>query len=62
MVKMFMKITRPFLKFILWKKNLFPESMKIVDVFEWTKEFYEDFDMEYAIKLSELFKLNIKKK
>lgn len=57
-----MKITRPFLKFILWKKKSFPESMKIVDVFEWTKEFYEDFDMEYAIKLSELFKLNIKKK
>lgn len=36
--------------------------MKIVDVFKWTKEFYKDFDMEYAIKLSELFKLNIKKK
>lgn len=48
--------------YFMEEKNLFPESMKIVDVFEWTKEFYEEFDMEYAIKLSELFKLNIKKK
>lgn len=44
------------------EKNFFPESMKIVDVFKWTKEFYEDFDMEYAIKLSDMFNLNIKKK
>ncbi|AJD30698.1 MULTISPECIES: ATP-binding cassette domain-containing protein [Clostridium] len=48
--------------YFMEEKNFFPESMKIVDVFKWTKEFYEDFDMEYAIKLSELFKLNIKKK
>ncbi|EKO1911141.1 ABC transporter ATP-binding protein [Clostridium botulinum] len=48
--------------YFMEEKNLFPESMKIVDVFKWTKEFYEDFDMEYAIKLSDMFKLNIKKK
>ncbi|MBW5459281.1 ATP-binding cassette domain-containing protein [Clostridium sporogenes] len=48
--------------YFMEEKNFFPESMKILDVFKWTKEFYEDFDMEYAIKLSELFKLNIKKK
>ncbi len=36
--------------------------MKIVDVFKWTKEFYENFDMEYAIKLSEMFNLNTDEK
>ncbi|MCW6111012.1 ATP-binding cassette domain-containing protein [Clostridium sporogenes] len=48
--------------YFMEEKNLFPETMKIVDVFKWTKEFYEDFDMEYAIKLSRIFNLNIKKK
>ncbi|EDU37601.1 ATP-binding cassette domain-containing protein [Clostridium sporogenes] len=48
--------------YFMEEKNFFPESMKIVDVFKWTKEFYEDFDMEYAIKLSRMFNLNIKKK
>ncbi|EPY6473002.1 ATP-binding cassette domain-containing protein [Clostridium sporogenes] len=48
--------------YFMEEKNFFPESMKIVDVFKWTKEFYEDFDMEYAIKLSDMFNLNIKKK
>jgi ABC-2 type transport system ATP-binding protein len=48
--------------YFMEEKNLFPESMKIVDVFKWTKEFYEDFDMEYALKLTDMFNLNIKKK
>ncbi|EJO5347790.1 ABC transporter ATP-binding protein [Clostridium botulinum] len=48
--------------YFMEEKNLFPESMKIVDVFKWTKEFYEDFDMEYAFKLSDMFNLDIKKK
>ncbi|HDK7176461.1 TPA: ABC transporter ATP-binding protein [Clostridium botulinum] len=48
--------------YFMEEKNLFPETMKIVDVFKWTKEFYENFDMEYAIKLSEMFNLNTDEK
>lgn len=44
--------------YFMEEKNLFPESMKIVDVFKWTKEFYEDFDMEYALKLTDMRKLH----
>lgn len=43
-------------------KDLVPEDMKIADLFKWTKEFYEGFDIEYAKSLSVRFKLDIKKK
>lgn len=48
--------------YFMEEKNLFPDSMKIIDIFKWTKEFYESFDMDYAIKLSRIFDLDIKKK
>lgn len=41
------------------KNTLYPENMKCKNVFKWTKKFYEDFDMDYAVKLSEQFNLNI---
>jgi len=44
------------------EKDFYPESMKVKDAFKWTKEFYPDFDMEYAVSLSEKFTLNIKSK
>lgn len=37
-------------------------SMSIKDVFRWSKEFYPNFDMEYAYKLAEKFGLSLKKK
>lgn len=43
-------------------KNLYEEGMRVSDVFKMTKEYYPDFDMEYAEKLSEKFHLNTKKK
>lgn len=48
--------------FLMSEVMLYPEDMKIKDVYKWTKELYGKFDMEYAVKLSEMFKLDTKKK
>ena len=42
--------------------NLYPDTMKVKNLFKWTKEFYSDFDTEYAINLSDKFGLNRNKK
>ncbi len=44
------------------EKNLYPENMKIKDIFYWTKEFYPTFDLEYAKALCDKFELNPNKK
>lgn len=44
------------------EKTLFPDAMKVKDIFRWTKEFYPDFDADYALRISELFGLPLKKK
>jgi ABC-2 type transport system ATP-binding protein len=44
------------------EKNLYPESMKVKDIFFLTKEFYPEFDMDYAIALCEKFELKPDKK
>ena len=44
------------------EKCLYPEGFRIKDVFKWTKEFYENFDMDYALKLSKMFGLNTNKR
>ena len=41
---------------------LYPEGMKIKDAYRWSKEFYDSFDMDYALELSKKFDLNINKK
>ena len=46
---------------MMGERNYYPENMKIKDVFRWTKEFYPDFDMEYANKLADIFELDLKK-
>lgn len=48
--------------FLINEKNLYPESMKVKDAFKISKDFYPSFDESYALKLCELFELNIKKK
>ncbi|MCF0147074.1 MAG: ABC transporter ATP-binding protein [Clostridium sp.] len=48
--------------YFMTEQDLYPEGMKIKDIFKWTKEFYEGFDMDYALNLSEKFGLNINKK
>lgn len=48
--------------YFMAEKNLYPDSLKVKDIFKWTKEFYPNFDMDYALELSKRFKLNINKK
>lgn len=48
--------------YLMDEKNFYPEGMKICDVFKWSREFYADFNMDYANKLAEQFELNTKKK
>ena len=48
--------------YYMTEQDLYPESMKIKDLFKWTKEFYKDFDMDYALDLSKKFGLKINKK
>ncbi len=48
--------------YFMTEQDLYPEGMKIKDLFKWTKEFYKNFDMDYALALSKKFGLNINKK
>lgn len=48
--------------YLMEEKNYFEEDMKISKIFKWTKEFYENFDMDYALHLSKEFSLDINKK
>jgi len=48
--------------YFMAEKCLYPANFKIKDVFKWTKEFYENFDLDYALELSKRFDLNINKK
>lgn len=48
--------------YFMTEKNLFPENMKVKDVFYWTKEFYPTFNTEYANALCKKFELNTDKK
>lgn len=44
------------------EKTLFPENMRVKDVFQWTKAFYPDFDLAYAQQLAGQFGLNTSKR
>ncbi len=48
--------------FLANENNLYPESMTVKSAFKWSREFYPDFDMDYANELSRLFELPVKKK
>ncbi|WP_291650176.1 ABC transporter ATP-binding protein [Clostridium sp.] len=48
--------------YFMTEQDLYPPSLKIKDLFKWTKEFYKNFDMDYALKLSKKFGLNVDKK
>ena len=47
--------------YLMSEKNYYPMNMKVKEIFDWTKNFYPDFDMEYAKKLADIFELNINK-
>lgn len=48
--------------YLMEEKNYFEEDMKISKIFKWTKEFYKNFNMDYALNLSKEFNLDINKK
>lgn len=48
--------------FYMMEKNLYPEGLKVKEIFNWTKEFYPLFNHNYANSLAEKFELNINKK
>ena len=48
--------------YFMAEQDLYPESMKIKELFKWTKEFYKNFDMDYALALSKKFNLSVNKK
>lgn len=48
--------------FCMSEKNLYHDTVKIKNIFKWTKMFYPEFDNEYALSLAQLFGLNINKK
>lgn len=48
--------------YFMSERTLYPQDYKVKDVFKWTKEFYSNFDNEYALKLVEKFGLNINSK
>ncbi len=47
--------------FYMMEKSLYPENLELREIFKWTKEFYPEFDKNYANLLCEKFKLNTKK-
>lgn len=47
--------------YLMSEKNYYPPNMKVNQAFFWSREFYPDFDMEYALELAERFELNTRK-
>lgn len=48
--------------FYMMEANLYPPSLKVKEALNWSKEFYPDFDMPYALSLCEKFGLNVNKR
>lgn len=43
--------------YLMSEQNCYPDKMKIKDIFYWSKEFYPEFDREYAMGLADKFEL-----
>ena len=39
--------------YLMTEQMLYPENMKIKDIFKWSANFYPDFDIPYAMRISE---------
>lgn len=48
--------------YLMSEKSFYSDNLNVKQIFGWTKEFYPDFDYDYAMKLSKIFGLNTKKK
>jgi len=48
--------------YCMGESSLYVPTMKVKEVFKWSKEFYPQMDTEYACRLADKFQLNLKKK
>lgn len=48
--------------YFMTERTLYPLDYKVKEIFKWTKEFYKNFDSEYALELAKKFNLNINTK
>lgn len=48
--------------YLMSEVDMYPKNFKVKDVFYYTQQFYGNFDMEYALKLCDIFSLDVKKK
>ncbi|MDF2521491.1 MAG: multidrug transporter ATP-binding protein [Clostridia bacterium] len=48
--------------FYMMERNLYPETLRVKEVFKWTREYYPSFDIEYAGKLADSFGLPTNKR
>lgn len=48
--------------YLMSEKTLYPNDMRIKDIFKWSKKFYPNFDQKKAYELSKLFELNVNKR
>lgn len=48
--------------YLMSEKTFYPTGMKIKEIFNWTKQFYNDFDEEYAKEIAKKFDLDINKR
>lgn len=48
--------------YLMSEKNYYSESLRVKDIFKWTKDFYKTFDIDKAFSLADVFKLDVKKK
>jgi len=48
--------------FMMSENNNYPEAMKVIDAFRWTKEFYPGFDEKKAMNMAKQFGLDARKK
>lgn len=47
--------------YLMSEATYYPQQMKIKDALYWSSQFYPNFDMDYALKLSKMFGLDTKK-
>jgi ABC-2 type transport system ATP-binding protein len=48
--------------YFMTEQDLYPQGLKVKELFKWTNEFYSNFDMDYALSLCSKFGLDTNKK
>lgn len=48
--------------YFMTEQNLYPQGLKVKELLKWTGEFYDNFNIEYALDLCKKFDLNTNKK